>query len=345
MLPFQDLSYWEKQEYIEQIDVAIIGSGIVGMTTAIAIKRTQPKLKVVVLERGYLPTGASTKNAGFTCFGSPTELRDDLNNMSETDVWDTVAMRYEGLTRLFEVVNPNTINYEASGSWDLLANEKPIDPDMLDYFNQHVKRISGQDSCFSIDTGKIEASGFRGFNEAYLNRLEGSIHTNKLIVQLHQRCVDLGIKFLYNTQVNGVEPNENGVQIETIHGELFAHKVVVCTNGFAKQLLPLAVEPARAQVLVTSPISNLKIQGTFHLDCGYYYLRNIGTRVLLGGGRNLDFKAENTYSMKPTEHIQQALISLLKTNILPSQTFEIEYQWAGTMGVGTTKQPLVKTSL
>jgi glycine/D-amino acid oxidase-like deaminating enzyme len=342
MLPFQDLSYWEKQEYIEQIDVAIIGSGIVGMTTAIAIKRTQPKLKVVVLERGYLPTGASTKNAGFTCFGSPTELRDDLNNMSETDVWDTVAMRYEGLSRLFEVVNPNTINYEACGSWDLLANEKPIDPDMLDYFNQHVKRISGQDSCFSIDTSKIEASGFRGFNEAYLNRLEGSIHTNKLIVQLHQRCVDLGIKFLYNTQVNEVEPNENGVQIETIHGELFANKVAVCTNGFAKQLLPLAVEPARAQVLVTSPISNLKIQGTFHLDCGYYYLRNIGTRVLLGGGRNLDFNAENTYSMKPTEHIQQALISLLKTNILPSQTFEIEYQWAGTMGVGTSKQPLVK---
>ena len=60
--------------------------------------------------------------------------------------------------------------------------------------------------------------------------------------------------------------------------------------------------------------------------------------ILIG----LDFKAENTYSMKPTEHIQQALISLLKTNILPSQTFEIEYQWAGTMGVGTSKQPLVK---
>ena len=63
MLPFKDLSYWEKREFIEQIDVAIVGSGIVGMTTALALKRAQHEVKVVIIERGYIPTGASTKNA------------------------------------------------------------------------------------------------------------------------------------------------------------------------------------------------------------------------------------------------------------------------------------------
>ena len=150
------------------------------------------------------------------------------------------------------------------------------------------------------------------------------------------------MKFLFQTAVQAVEPSDSAVQLETSQGVLAAKKVVVCTNGFAKQLLPVDVEPARAQVLVTSVIPNLKVRGTFHLDHGYYYFRNIGDRILLGGGRNLDFNAENTFTMEPTAQIQQALISLLKTNILPSQTFEIEYQWAGTMGVGTTKQPLVK---
>jgi hypothetical protein len=38
-----------------------------------------------------------------------------------------------------------------------------------------------------------------------------------------------------------------------------------------------AVKPARAQVLITEPIDNLDVRGTFHLDCGYYYFRNIGS--------------------------------------------------------------------
>jgi gamma-glutamylputrescine oxidase len=342
MLPFKDLSYWEKQEYIEQIDVAIIGSGIVGMTTALALKRAQHELKVVIIERGYLPTGASTKNAGFTCFGSPTELKDDLKTMHEAEVWETVAMRYEGLKRLFELVPPAQMKYEACGSWDLLRDNQTLEPDFIAYLNKEIKRITGHDSCYQIDPDKIHSAGFAGFTSAYQNRLEGSIHTNLLVDQLHQRCIAAGVKFLYQTTVQAVEPSDSAVQLETSQGVFVANKVVVCTNGFAKQLLPVEVEPARAQVLVTSVIPNLKVRGTFHLDHGYYYFRNVGDRILLGGGRNLDFNAENTFAMEPSEPIQQALISLLKTNILPSQTFEIEYQWAGTMGVGTSKQPLIK---
>jgi glycine/D-amino acid oxidase-like deaminating enzyme len=50
------------------------------------------------------------------------------------------------------------------------------------------------------------------------------------------------------------------------------------------------LKPARAQVLITKPIDSLKIKGTFHMDRGYYYFRNIDNRVLIGGGRNLDLK-------------------------------------------------------
>ena len=78
MLPFNQLSFWEKRSYFNGVDIAIIGAGIVGMTTALNLKKRKPNLKILVLERGYLPSGASTKNAGFACFGSPSELKSDL---------------------------------------------------------------------------------------------------------------------------------------------------------------------------------------------------------------------------------------------------------------------------
>ena len=100
--------------------------------------------------------------------------------------------------------------------------------------------------------------------------------------------------------------------------------------------------PARAQVLVTKPIDNLQIKGTFHLDKGYYYFRNIGNRVLFGGGRNLDFKTEETTEMELTELVQKQLEHLLKTVVLPSNEFEIEKRWSGIMGIGKQKKPIVK---
>ena len=81
MLRIQDLSFWEKSAYFEKIDFLIVGSGIVGMSTALFLRKKYAHAKIVIIERGYLPTGASSKNAGFTCFGSPTELYDDLKNI------------------------------------------------------------------------------------------------------------------------------------------------------------------------------------------------------------------------------------------------------------------------
>ena len=104
---------------------------------------------------------------------------------------------------------------------------------------------------------------------------------------------------------------------------------------------PSAASPPSAGP-ITKPIPNLDIKGTFHLDKGYFYFRNIKDRILFGGGRNLDFEGETTTSHDTTELIQNRLEELLKTVILPHQEFEIDHRWSGTMGVGTHKKPIVE---
>jgi glycine/D-amino acid oxidase-like deaminating enzyme len=93
--------------------------------------------------------------------------------------------------------------------------------------------------------------------------------------------------------------------------------------------------------LITEPIPNLDIKGTFHLDRGYYYFRNIGDRILLGGGRNLDFETENTTEFGQTKIVQNKLEDLLKNVILPNREFRIAHRWSGIMGVGNSKKPIV----
>ncbi|MBM3456532.1 MAG: FAD-binding oxidoreductase, partial [Bacteroidetes bacterium] len=139
------------------------------------------------------------------------------------------------------------------------------------------------------------------------------------------------------------EDNGSSILLHSSVGEIKAAKVCICTNGFAKQFLKNEeIEPARAQVLITKPISNLAINGTFHIDKGYTYFRNVNNRILLGGGRNLSFSEENTMEFQNTELIQDYLVNLLKENILRNKNVEVDYSWSGIMGIGKDKKPIIK---
>jgi glycine/D-amino acid oxidase-like deaminating enzyme len=121
-------------------------------------------------------------------------------------------------------------------------------------------------------------------------------------------------------------------------------KLLFATNAYTSLLVKdIDVKPARAQVLITAPVKNLKVIGAFHYDKGFYYFRNVGQRLLLGGGRNMDFEGETTTELAITEKIQAKLEKLLAENILPKQPHQIERRWSGIMGMGEGgKFPIVK---
>ena len=340
------LSYWEKQTYFNNVDLLIIGSGIVGLNAAITYKTKFPKAKVLVVERGMLPNGASTKNAGFCCFGSVSELADDLTRIDENTVWQTVSLRYKGLKKLRNNLGDNIISYQQLGGFEVFDSKQEFEAcaDVISSFNQKMKEVVGLKNVYQIDKTKIVKSGFSGFKYCIKNNFEGQINTGQMMQALLGIAYKKGVIIINNLEVSKISDAKNGVEtLFTNKLSILSKKVIIATNGFAKQLLPaLDVKPARAQVLITEPIKDLKVKGAFHYQQGYYYFRNIDNRILFGGGRNLDFKAEETTDMLLTETIQKKLEEILKQQILPKQKFQIDQRWSGIMGVGSEKKPIIK---
>jgi len=342
------LSYWEIESFFKNIDVAIIGSGIVGLNAAIRLKELSPKLKVVVLERGSLPIGASTRNAGFACFGSMTELIDDLGNHSEEEVFSLVEKRWKGLLRLRERIGDKNLKYKEWGGYELFRedDEKNFQQciDKIDFFNKELKTTIGKNQTFQICDQKINEFGFQGINHLIHNQAEGQIHTGEMMKTLLAVAKEKGVEILNGIFIKKINESEKGVELMANDDwKIKVNKVLVATNGFAKTLLENEnVTPARNQVLITTPIKNSPIQGCFHYDKGYYYFRNINERILLGGGRNLAKKSETTTEFGFTLVIQNALQDLLRKVILPNQEFEIEHQWSGILGIGESKKPIIK---
>lgn len=340
-----NISYWELKRYFTNVDLIVIGSGIVGLNTALCFKKHYPKAKVLVVEKGILPDGASTKNAGFACFGSPSELLSDLKKMPEDTVWETVKMRWEGLKLLRKNLGDKNINLKVHGGYELFKDKTRFQEceEALFYLNQKTRIFTGLKNNYSVSASAIKSFGFKNIKGVILNKAEGQIDTSDMFSSLLKLVHQNDIILLNNIEVFSIHDFKNGVELETNLGSFKAKKTVIAVNGFAKKLLKIKdVEPARAQVLITKPIPNLKLKGTFHYDEGFYYFRNINGRILFGGGRNLDLKGETTTEIAVTPKIQKELERLLKTVIIPDQKFEIEHRWAGIMGVGTEKKPIIK---
>ncbi|WP_370214689.1 NAD(P)/FAD-dependent oxidoreductase [Mesoflavibacter profundi] len=337
-----NFSYWEIKSWLTNIDFTIIGSGIVGLNCALQLKKMYSKANILILEKGMLPQGASTKNAGFACFGSLSEILDDLNTHTEVEVFNLVKKRIEGLQLLRQTLGDTTINYQAFGGYELFTENDNLFENCLSKkqdINNLLKPLFNAE-VFSV---KDNSFNFKNIKNQYIfNQFEGQIDTGKMMSALLQKAQSKGIKILNNITVESFVEDQNLVKIKTNQFEFSTSKLMIATNGFASQLNIPNVKPARAQVLITKPIKNLHIQGTFHLDQGYYYFRNIDNRILFGGGRNLDFKTEETTEFAQTKIIQNKLEALLKTTILPETDFEIDHRWSGIMGVGKQKKAIVK---
>lgn len=339
------VSFWEQDAMLDA-DHIVIGGGIIGLQTALELRSARPHDRIILLERGILPAGASTRNAGFACFGSLTEILADIAEMGAEQAVDIVARRWRGLQRLRARMGDAALHFESFGGSELLFSEQLPALEQLDRINELLHPVFGQ-KVFELDPARLKASAFGSKVLALVHTpLEGQIHSGRALRALASMAAQQGIEIHTGAKVTRLE--ESGAEVRVhVGGErklvFRAARVAVCTNGLIKELLPdTDIVPGRGQVIVTAPIPDLPVRGTFHFDEGYYYFRNVGNRVLFGGARNVAYDEEETSEMQITETIQQALLSHLRETILPGRTVDIEHRWAGVMGFTKNSAPIVR---
>jgi gamma-glutamylputrescine oxidase len=342
------LSYWEKSYLLPKADVFILGEGIVGFSAAISLKQMDPSLSVCLLDGFPIGQGASTKNAGFACYGSMTEILDDLRHMDESSVWNLVKMRWDGLQLLRNRLGDAAIQYEDLGGYELFnENDKGAFEqccDFLNVFNSKIKDITGISDNYQIKTSLLSKFELGSFKKLIYNKGEGQLNTGLMYKAFLNKLKELDITSFRGFRTESIQILEDSITLTNDLGwQLPVSKLIVATNGFARKLLPkMDVVGSRNQVLVTKPINNLKIKGAFHFDRGYYYFRDVDNRILLGGGRQNDLSGETTMEFGNTNQIMEPLYELLFNKLFPKKMIEIETIWSGILGIGKSKAPIIQ---
>ena len=289
-------SFWITDTFYNFYDFLIIGNGFTGMQTALQIKKKYPNKKVGIADKYFISQGASLRNAGFACFGSVSEILDDISSLNKTGVYDLVALRFQGLNYLTEDFTP--FNYHQGNAQEVFLESETEQYtnclNELNKVNQSMKAITGLETTFT-KTKQTLHSSFKDL--AISNELEGHLHTGMLYHQMKSRVIASGITWIGDFNVVNVDRQQNGFSVtsdtsKTIRSE----QVISCLNAFSHSLINNPqLEPARGQIIVTKSLKNNPLSGIVHADKGYIYARPLENRILIGGARNRDIKTENTF--------------------------------------------------
>ncbi len=331
----KNASFWENETFNREPDLIIIGAGIVGLSSALFYKNHHPEARVLVLDKGNIPEGASTRNAGFACVGSITEHVADMQKETEANIKRRLQWRYRGLQLLRNTLGDEAIGYENCGGYELFTDKDSFETarEFIPKFNSWLSELSGFENVY-------QPTQLNGYS-VIKNKLEGALHPGKMMQSLIHKVMTKGVAIRWNTRVESI--TDKGSIVLQNGDALQAKQVLAATNGFTKSLLgTIDVSPARGLVMVSEPWGDIPWRGTFNYDRGYVYFRNVGDRLLLGGGRNVAKEQETLQTFGTNDKVQQYLQKFARQTLKMPDELSFEYEWSGIMGFTESKTPVVE---
>jgi len=333
------LSYWDICELERSCDIVVVGAGIVGLSAAIDLARQRPDLNIEIFEKETYGTLASSRNAGFACFGSISEIYADIDRYGLDQTLSLVQKRRAGINKIRERYGPEAIDYKGHGGYEVFIGE--------DEYSREAGRIDDINQRLGADIFRSTTldEGLSFYRHAIINQEEGQINTGKLYAQLEREALSHDIKVVRGVQVKEVDNGYISFEVLGFQDSLNkkADQVILCTNALSSDISKGEdIIPVRNQVLVTSPLKNLSWKGTYHQDHGYIYFRNIGDRILIGGARH-KYPDEQTGQLGSNTSNQHFLVEYIKKYLVNSNTeVQVAKSWSGILSGGASRLPIVK---
>ncbi len=324
-------SYWHRDN--REHEVIVIGAGIAGLSASRELQRRG--INHVVLERGVIGCGASTRNAGYLMRGAADNYaaacrefgRDTAKALWRWSENNLQALREAGIESLRSYqARPSCLLAVDDGEARELEESRTLLQEDGFEVGWHTE---GADAAWTSGMARV---GLVNPNDAVCNPAE-LIRWIAGPVFEHVR---------QGVEVESVDLKSSKVSIQTNAGEYRCERLLVCTNAFTESLLPEfrdRITPRRGQMLALDA-PEVSLDCAYYINHGHEYIREAGDGVIaLGGCRGLFADQEVGEDDTTTDNVQGALEDFAER--LLGRRYPVLCRWAGTMGFSPTALPMI----
>ena len=323
-------------------DVAIIGAGYTGLWTAYYLKKADPGLTVIVVEKEFAGFGASGRNGGWLTGGFAWNHQRYLKTSTEAGVRGMVAAMNTTVDEVIRVTEAEGIDADIRRTDELMVATLPAQLGRMKDEVAHRRHWGEEDRVFEIG-GEELAKRIRipGALGAMVVTNVARVQPAKLVRGLATAVEKLGVRIVEGTTVTSLE---KGV-VKTDKGTVRAPCILRCTEGFTaglpglkREWLPLnsaqiATEPLSAEVWDQIGWEGHEILGDF-ANAYCYCQRTREGRITVGArgvpylyGSNLD-----TNGAPDAETIRR-LTAILHKHFPAAAKARVDHAWCGVLGV------------
>jgi gamma-glutamylputrescine oxidase len=303
----------------DRADILVIGGGIAG--TSLMHHLANRRFSAALVESRHLAFGASGRNAGFLLAGVADCYADAVRIFGRSKARELWQLTDENHDRMIEAVAGVDVGYRRLGSATLASG------------SEERARLEESAQLLKDDGFSAHWDGSR-----LLNPRDGEVDPSAVVGAMAGRLRAGLIR--EGVEVNAIVPAGEEVTVRAGESECRAGVVVLATNGYTSQLLPqVKIQPTRAQMLASAPLSRSVSDVPTYSHFGYRYWRQLPSgEVLIGGWRDTAPETERTLDDNTTPEIQEHLDRKLAEM---DGKAEVTNRWAGIMGFTETGLPLV----
>ncbi len=335
------------------VDVAVIGAGYTGLSTAYHLKAAEPSLDVAVLEGETVGFGASGRNAGFvmTLFGASLGLMKALHGAER--VRAAHAYMERSIAALEEMIGEHKLDcdFERGGFLKVATTPRYAarirdEIETLEALGIHGHRWLESDEL----NGRVRSPTYVG---ACLEPGCGLINPRKWVDALGRLAADAGARIYEHSRVARVERVGGKFRLTSNGATLTAEKVVFASNGYTHLIPGMRSKqlPAYVFIVVTEPLSVQQIAsigwaGREGIEDGrnfmHFYRLTPDNRLLMGGGPGfVPFGGRMTHDAHPAawEHLED----FVGTTFPGLRGVKIAHRWGGAFSVTADSTPQIGT--
>lgn len=317
---FAQKSYWlgvdpyEPRPHLAgglDVDVAIVGAGFTGLSTAYHLHQADPSLRITVLEAGVVGYGASGRNAGFSMTKIGMMHSFTATRFGKAKAREAHLYADRAVTLLKDLVTELDLDcdYEHTGFLWVATSEKYSKRLLKEIALVHRLGITGI-SLIDHDAllSRVNSPLYKG--PAWWEPNTGILNPAKLSRAWGRVLDAAGVPIHEQTPVTAVEPGTGRQTLRTPYGTVTARKVVLATNAWTHHFAPMQRKqvPVWTYIVLTEPLTEAQLDSIGWVgregvedfrDLVHYYRLTADNRLLMGGrdvalgdGRGMDFDSD-----------------------------------------------------
>ncbi len=336
-------------------DVVVVGAGFTGLWTAYYLKRLEPSLNVVVLEREHVAFGASGRNGGWCHPEYPLGLATLAHRHGRESA---LRFQWAAMEAVHEIGRVNEeegidCHFELGGRLLLARSELQARRAQDDVAEQHALGLTAADVRY-LDAEEARAlTGMSEVKGASFMPCAAALQPALLAHGLAKAAERLGVSIYEGVEVTAIAPGNATFKSAQGSGTATARRVLRATEGYTRDLPGerRTLIPLYSLMIATEPLDESKLAavGLRHrevfADYGHmviYGQRTADGRVALGGrGAPYHFGSGIRAGHDVDDVVHSHLARLLVELFPELDGVRITHRWGGPLGVPRDWRPSV----